>query len=386
MLANQEDSLVVSKSAIDRGLLQLSAIHTISDTNMPSESSAEDTFCVPPLSSAMGIKPDEEGYFKRKVGANYSALDENGFVRKGTRVFAGDVVIGKITTSTSKNGITIMKDCSKVLQSDEGGVVDRVDVFSSPSGYKTVNVVISTLRNAIVGNKLASREGQKGTIGATIRQEDLPFTAEGIVPDIIMNANALPSRMTISQIIESAFGKACTINGKYGDCSPFTDQSKTIGDLAKDLLHKSRYPKSGMERLYSGYTGEMIESSVCIGVTVYYALKHMVEDKAHARKTGKYVADTRQPVEGRNRDGGIRFGEMERDCILARGMAGFLEERLCKVSDPFNIPVCVSCKNIANSKECSYCGSAKIERYNMPYASKLLLQLLKGFGLKISVE
>jgi DNA-directed RNA polymerase II subunit RPB2 len=215
----------------------------------------------------------------------------------------------------------------------------------------------------------------------------MPFTSEGIVPDVIINPNAFPSRMTINQLIESAFGKYCTINGEIGDCSPFTTQSKNIGEIVPELLSKTKYSRAGTEKMFCGFTGEEIESPICIGITMYQCLKHMVEDKWHVRNTGKYTELTRQPLEGRRREGGMRFGEMERDCVVARGLAGMTQERLCKVSDQFNIPVCKKCHNITNtSNDCNVCGSSQVVRYNIPYASKLLLQLLQGMGMKVAID
>ena len=227
----------------------------------------------------------------------------------------------------------------------------------------------------------SSRHGQKGTIGMTYRQEDMPFTKDGITPDIIVNPHAIPSRMTIGQLIECILGKACTILGAEGDSTPFTNMDpKKISDI---LSNKCGFEPYGNEVLYNGITGEQLTVNIFIGPTYYQRLKHMVIDKYHSRSTGPVVLLTRQPAEGRTRDGGLRFGEMERDCIISHGAASFLKERLLDVSDNYKVFICDNCHMFASVNEskniykCDHCANTtKFSEVRIPYACKLLIQEL----------
>ena len=236
-----------------------------------------------------------------------------------------------------------------------------------------------------------SRSAQKGTIGMVYRQEDMPFTASGITPDIIINPCCMPSRMTVGQLVECALGKDCALTGSYGDATPFTEHSTNVADkLVKDIydrMEKTGFEAHGWETMYNGLTGEQIEARIFIGPTYYQRLKHMVDDKMHARAKGHVTTLTRQPLEGRARDGGLRFGEMERDCQIAHGNADFLRERLFTASDPFQISVCKDCGvTTAGYVECQACKGNRIVKCNMPYASKLLLQETSALCLKTTIR
>ena len=236
-----------------------------------------------------------------------------------------------------------------------------------------------------------SRSAQKGTIGMVYRQEDMPFSSSGVIPEIIINPCCIPSRMTVGQLIECALGKDCAINGTYGDATPFTTQSANVADkLVHEIssrLEKSGFEAHGWETMYNGLTGEAIEAKIFIGPTYYQRLKHMVDDKIHARAKGHVTTLTRQPLEGRARDGGLRFGEMERDCQIAHGNSNFLRERLFYVSDPFQISVCKNCGiTTAGYTECQACKGNQIVKCNMPYASKLLLSETSALGLKTIIR
>jgi DNA-directed RNA polymerase II subunit RPB2 len=191
-----------------------------------------------------------------------------------------------------------------------------------------------------IGDKFASRHGQKGTIGITYRMEDMPFTRQGIVPDLIINPHAIPSRMTIAHLIECQLSKVSTLRGLEGDATPFTEV--TVDSVSK-LLRDHGYQSRGFEIMYHGHTGRKMMAQVFLGPTYYQRLRHMVDDKIHARARGPVQILTRQPVEGRARDGGLRFGEMERDCMISHGAAAFLKERLFEVSDAFRVHVCDIC-------------------------------------------
>jgi DNA-directed RNA polymerase II subunit RPB2 len=316
---NQEDSVIMNQSAIDRGMFVVTCYKIISDVEKKGGMYTVETICVPPLSST-GIKQDQPGYFHRKNG-NYSLLDERGVIRERITVKKGDVIIGKILTKNSKSGEEIKTDCSISIKPGEEGVIDMVDITTTPNGYTMVKIKIRQERIPEIGDKVASRAAQKGTIGATYRQEDMPFNSDGICPDIIINPHCIPSRMTVNQLMECVLGKACAISGTYGDATPFT--SSSTGNAAEricEMLAKAgmkennAYERNGWETMYNGMTGEPIKARIFMGPTYYQRLKHMVGDKIHSRAQGHVTTLTRQPLEGRSRDGGLRFGEMERDC------------------------------------------------------------------------
>ena len=231
-----------------------------------------------------------------------------------------------------------------------------------------------------------SRSAQKGTIGMVYNHQDMPFTKDGISPDIIMNPHAIPSRMTIGQLMECIMGKACCHIGAAGDSTPFTDCS--VESIA-NVLSKSGFEKYGNEILYNGRTGEQMKTEIFIGPTYYQRLKHMVSDKSHSRgSNGPIVLLTRQPAEGRARNGGLRFGEMERDAIVAHGASAFLKERMLDVSDNFRVFICRQCGLICtanpekNIYKCSTCkNNADITQVRIPYAMKLLIQELMTMGV-----
>ena len=259
----------------------------------------------------------------------------------------------------------------------------------------TGNVHCVTVRTGIIyvrkngkpvwcGN--SARHGQKGTIGMTYRQEDMPFTSDGIVPDIIINPHAIPSRMTIGQLMECLSGKVGALQGLLKDATAF-EKNNNIADLMNELSDFG-YEKHGNEILYNGFTGEKIDSAIFIGPTYYQRLKHMVSDKIHSRSKGPIQNLTRQPVEGRARDGGLRFGEMEKDCIISHGAANFLKERMFHQSDPYRVHVCDKCGTLAianiheNKFLCKFCTDrVNISQVEIPYACKLLFQELNAMGI-----
>merc|ERR1711988_352526 len=270
------------------------------------------------------------------------------------------------------------KDESVCMRSNESGWIDTVMLTTNKKGEAYCKTRVRNLRIPQIGDKFASRHGQKGTIGMTYRQEDMPFTCEGISPDIIVNPHAIPSRMTIGHLIECLLGKVASSTGEEGDATPFTDV--TVEQIS-DMLHSCGYQLRGNEVMYSGHTGRMLEAQIFIGPTYYQRLKHMVDDKIHSRARGPLQILTRQPVEGRSRDGGLRFGEMERDCMISHGAAQFLKERLYDQSDAYSVHLCDVCGLIAianlpkNTFECRACqNKTKISRVRIPYACKLLFQ------------
>lgn len=379
---NQEDSLIVNQNAIDRGLFNSSYFRTHKDEEKKNQSTLEEEkFCKPEQYYPNGELKTEKMKFE-----SYENLEENGFIKEGSVVKGNDIIIGKVIPLKNNEDGPKFRDASTTTRANESGVVDKVYVNKNADGYRFCKVRIRSDRIPQIGDKFASRHGQKGTIGIIYNQEDMPFTKNGIVPDIIVNSHAIPSRMTIAQLIECILGKISSIKGVESDATPFNGVD---ADKISELLEKKcNLHKSGKEILYDGRSGEQIESEIFIGPTHYYRLKHLVEDKVHSRSTGPYQLLTRQPAEGRSRDGGLRFGEMERDCMLAHGTVQFLKERMFDNSDKY---VCYTCKKcgviaianpIENIFECKYCKNTnEFAQIQIPYASKLFIQELMSMSI-----
>ncbi len=391
---NQEDSVIMSQSAIDRGLFRSVFYRSFRDEEKRPLAGFPERFEVPDRRDCIGLKP-----------GSYDKLESDGLVAEGTPVFGGDVLVGKTTPNVppgstyediqkmQQEGVTAMasltgektKKClSQCAKTTERGVVDKVLMATNEDGARFVKVRIRSVRKPQIGDKFSSRHGQKGTVGITYRQEDLPFSVEGIVPDIIVNPHAIPSRMTIGQLIECLLGKVSAINGTEGDATPFT--KVTVDEIAERLL-QSGYQKHGWELMHNGHTGRPLEAQIFLGPTYYQRLKHMVDDKIHSRATGPVTMLTHQPLEGRARGGGLRFGEMERDCMISHGAAQFLKERLLDVSDKERVHVCDICGLIATAdlrKNTFYCrackNKTKISKIFIPYACKLLFQELMAMA------
>lgn len=327
----------------------------------------------------------------------YNKLDIDGLVAPGTRVSGEDIIIGKTTppkpgtqTVTSFGNVkrVLNRDSSTALRANESGIVDRVMLSTSNEGHRFTKVRVRSIRRPQIGDKFASRHGQKGTVGMTYRQEDMPFTSEGIIPDIIVNPHAIPSRMTIGHLVECLLSKVGALRGEEGDATPFMEIE--VDEISREL-HAMGYEKRGTEVLYNGHTGLHLDARIFIGPTYYQRLKHMVDDKIHARSRGPLQKLTRQPMEGRAAEGGLRFGEMERDCLISHGAANFMRDRLFINSDFFRVHVCTNCgffarANLDNqtftctSKSCKDM-SPEIAQVHLPYACKLLFQELMAMSI-----
>ena len=375
---NQEDSLIINQDAIDRGLFVSTHYRTYKVEEKKSQASGEDErFCKPCRKKTKGMK----------IG-NYEKLNDNGFVEENVAVNENDIIIGKVmrTKYRNANGDVIYKDNSQLVKPNETGFVDRVIVSRNGDGYRFSKVKIRSVRNPVIGDKHSSRHGQKGTIGMSFRAQDMPFSDSGIIPDLIMNPHAVPSRMTIGQLKETILGKACCTQGKYGNATPFTNLS--VDDLEDILEKECGLHKHGYEVLYNGSTGEQLNVSIFMGPTFYQRLKHMVNDKMHSRSTGPMVTLTRQPAEGRSRDGGLRLGEMEKDCMLGYGASSFLKETLLDKSDNFKMYLCKKCgmsavvnidRKIFSCKNCN--NYANYSEIRLPYACKLFMQELQCMSI-----
>ncbi len=376
---NQEDSVMMNQSAIDRGLFRSMFYRTYIDKEEKRPHGQEE-FERPSAQITVGMRRHSE----------YDKIEPDGLVAPGTRVSGDDIIIGKTVplpvnairgTGDSRQQRQTKRDTSTAVRSSETGIIDKVMLSTHDTSLKFTKVRFRSTRVPQIGDKFSSRHGQKGTIGMTYQQEDMPFTMEGITPDIIINPHAIPSRMTIGQLIECLLGKYVALVGAEGNATPF-DNENQVEQLAS-MLHECGYQRHGNEVLYNGHTGRRLQAQVFIGPTYYQRLKHMVDDKIHSRSTGPVENLTRQPVEGRARDGGLRFGEMERDCMIAHGAAQFLRERLFHHSDKYRVHVCDFCGLIAianlrkNAFECRGCkNTVQISQVYIPYACKLLFQEL----------
>ncbi|KAK6597993.1 DNA-directed RNA polymerase ii subunit rpb2 [Botrytis cinerea] len=379
---NQEDSVIMNQSSIDRGLFRSLFYRAYTDQEKRIGMNVVEQF----------EKPYRSDTLKLKQGT-YDKLDDDGIVAPGVRVTGADIIIGKtapIAPDSEEMGqrtkAHVKRDASTPLRSTESGLVDQVLITTNAEGLRFVKVRMRTTKIPQIGDKFASRHGQKGTIGITYMQQDMPFTREGVVPDLIINPHAIPSRMTIAHLIECQLSKVSTLRGLEGDATPFTEV--TVDSVSK-LLRAHGYHSRGFEIMYHGHTGRKMMAQVFLGPTYYQRLRHMVDDKIHARARGPVQILTRQPVEGRARDGGLRFGEMERDCMISHGASAFLKERLFEVSDAFRVHICDICglmtpiaKINTGSFECRPCkNKTKISQIHIPYAAKLLFQELAAMNI-----
>lgn len=365
----------MSQSAIDRGFFRSAFYRTYSDVRETGE------FFEIPDETVVG-----------KSYGDYSKLDEDGLIFPGLSVMGDDIIIGK-TVLPKKNYddpnemySAIKRDISIGLKHSESGKVDQVMISSNEEGDNFTKVRMRSVRIPQIGDKFASRHGQKGTVGMTYKQEDMPYTHEGIIPDIIVNPHAIPSRMTIGHLIECLASKVACFQGKEGDGTPFNDV--TVDKISKELM-SCGYQRCGNEAMYNGWTGRKMDTTIFLGPTYYQRLKHMVEDKIHSRSRGPLQLLTRQPTEGRSRHGGLRFGEMERDCMVSHGAARFLKERLFDVSDAYSVHICIKCGLIVEATLmasrkylCRSCqNTTNICRVGLPYACKLLFQELMAMNI-----
>ncbi|ORD94053.1 RPB2 [Enterospora canceri] len=384
---NQEDSIIMNQSAIDRGLFRSFLYRTYADQEKMKYAGVNETI----------LKPDPETVFRPRR-ESYDALGPDGIVFPGTQVTGDDPIIGKVTPvldaekSVPGSPFYQFKDTSTLIRKAEKGAVDKV-ILSTKEGYKFTKIKVRSVRIPQMGDKFASRHAQKGVVGITLRQENMPFTADGLIPDIIINPHAIPSRMTIGHLLECLLGKVSALSGVEGDATPFKGASgddsrkNSLDEIngISEALGKFGYQKRGFEVMHCGATGYKLRSQIFIGPTYYQRLKHMVEDKIHARARGPLQVMTRQPVEGRSRDGGLRFGEMERDCIISHGASAFLKERLMDVSDSYQCSVCDECGLMCNDA-CTGCENSTISRIEIPYAFKLLLQELQGMNIVTRIK
>jgi hypothetical protein len=366
---NQEDSVMINKSALDRGLFTSTYYKAFRDQCAKNHSSGEEEIFTNPIELTT-VKPS----------FSYSKLDETGFVQKNTYIDGNDILVGKVMPR-KVNGKNTYQDNSTAMKANDDGYIDYNYIGTNSDGYKFCKIRIRKNRKPEVGDKVASRSAQKGSIGMIYEHQDMPFTKDGIVPDIIINPHAIPSRMTMAQLMECIMGKVSCYLGSEGDATPFNNCG--VENIAT-LLEKTGLEKYGNEIMYNGRTGEQIKTEIFIGPTYYQRLKHMVADKIHSRgSNGPIVMLTRQCSEGRARGGGLRLGEMERDCFIGHGTASFLKEKMLDCADNYRVFICKECGMIANVNpdkniyKCNHCKNAtNIVQIRIPYAFKLLTQEL----------
>lgn len=372
---NQEDSIVMNKGAIDRGLFHTTTYKTIVEEEKKKGKADSECICLP-------------DYAHRNRNYDYSHLNEQGLVwKKNTWLSKNTVVVGKVVKKIFKNESGVREtetvDASVVIKHGEEGYLDKVLVTTNGDGVRIVKIRVRVPRIPEIGDKFASSTAQKGTCGMIFSEEDIPFDKDGVRPDLIINPHAIPSRMTINMLIEMFFNKVgCQINREM-DATPF--QHRNIEQELKYWSEKTNIPLVPIT-MYSGITGQKI-NNVFMGPCYYQRLKHLVSDKKHARMSGPLDAITHQPVAGRSKNGALRFGEMEKDALITHGSSRMLKETLFDNSDPFQIPVCIQCGFVSDDRvSCKHCSSSSVQLKNLPYATKLLLQELAGMGIKTIIK
>jgi len=312
---NVEDAILINEGAIKRGIFRT--------TYYSSYETREESSKITGLTNSKFANIEKNNVVGKKQGYDYSYLDEHGLVKENTELNEKVILIGKINSSLTNKDV--WTDDSVKTKKGQLGFVDKAFITHGEEGFNVAKVRVREERLPAIGDKMASRAGQKGTLGLIIPEEDMPFTEDGIRPDLIINPHAIPSRMTIGQIVESLFGKVCTSYGAFGDCTAFQVKGPNYSTYAP-LLVKAGFHSSGNQVLYNGMSGEQLAADIYMGPTYYMRLKHMVKDKINYRARGPNTVLTRQPVQGRANDGGLRIGEMERDGVLAHGMSYFLNE------------------------------------------------------------
>lgn len=375
---NQEDSIVMNQTSLQRGMFRTEHFRSYKSDVENKE-------------LAQRIKPKDKVVFGKMQSrkGRVDNLEDDGFPYVGASLQSGDIIIGK----TAESG----EDHSTKLKHTEKGMVHKVVLSANDEGKNFAVVTLRQVRSPILGDKFSSMHGQKGVVGFLDSQENFPFTLQGVVPDIVINPHAFPTRQTPGQLLEAALGKGIALGGKTTYATPFTTPSV---DVITEQLHSLKFQRWGSERVTNGRTGSLMKSMIFIGPAFYQRLIHMAEDKVKFRNTGPVHPLTRQPVADRKRFGGVKFGEMERDCLLAHGAAANLHERLFTLSDFSQMHICRTCSHVANVIQraasnnmkirgpyCSFCKSAEnIVRVNVPYGAKLLYQELFSMGICLKFD
>ena len=386
---NQEDGLIMNASSVERGLFHTTGYKSYSAQESSYNQYQYTMFCNP-LKLQKDLNITIDNLQKEEV---YQLLDQDGFiipesfVAKGSKVAVVGMVMVREELKEVRTGVKVetklvksYRDVSLRAGVHHYGIIDKVYVGHSGAAtdYNRVcKVRFRKIKIPEYGDKSCSSHGQKGVVGLMLKEEDMPFTKDGVRPDIIINPHAIPSRMTIGHLVECVVAKLCSLEGCIGDGSVFVPlDMESVGEKMEDY----GFQKHGNEVLYNGRTGQQIGADIFMGPTYYLRLKHMVADKVHSREKGPRDQLTRQPMSGRSKEGGLRIGEMERDVLLSYGFSQFAKERMMECSDKYGWSVCRNCGRSA-VKECRVCGGEDIARVETPYAFKLLVQELETMGV-----
>jgi len=385
---NMADAIVLNRAAVDRGLGRSMFYKTYVDEERRYPGGQRDKFKVPP--------PTADGYMGEHV---YSKLSEDGIIEPEMEVVEGDALIGKVAPprfleeNLGAGGLEEkMRDDTVVLKTGEKGVVDSVIFTESTGATKIVKVRIRSLRIPENGDKFASRHGQKGVVALIVPPEDMPFTAEGIVPDLLLNPHSIPTRLTFGHLLEMLAGKAGAVHGNIVDGTAFTEPGQKRMNDYGNMLEQHGFERFGTEVLYDGMTGMPFTAKIFNGVVFYNRLYHMVSNKLQVRSRGKVQILTHQPTEGKARQGALRFGEMERDALIGYGASLLLKERLLDQSDKAEVLVCKNCgslgyyDHIKKSSICPMCKGTDFEEVEISYAFKVLLDEIRSLHIMTSIK
>ncbi len=374
---NVEDSIVLNKGSIERGVGRSTYFRPYTTTELHYTGGLSDEICIP--------SKDVSGYRTEK---SYRFLEEDGIVAPESELQGGEIVIGKTSPPKFLSEMEEMaiakarKENSIMVRQEEKGTIDAVFITKDTEGNRIIQVRTRDLRLPELGDKFSTPHGQKGVLGFIAPEEDIPFTAKGVRPDLIFNPHSIPSRMTVGYLIELISGKIGSLSGKIQDATPFGKQ--TVEQL-ENQLRDLGFRADGKETFYDGVSGEKMEAKIYIGNMYYLKLKYMAANKIHARASGKVTLLTRQPVEGRSKGGALRLGEMEKDAIIGHGAALLLKERYD--SDKVIVHVCMKCGSLAiidklrNKEFCPLCNNTTIEPVEMSYAFKLLMEELMSLHI-----
>jgi DNA-directed RNA polymerase II subunit RPB2 len=375
---NVEDAILINEGSILRGMFRT--------TYYSSYESREESSKVTGMNNSKFANIEKNNVIGKKKGFDYSFLDDHGLIKENTELNDKMILIGKINSNLENKDVWI--DDSIKPKKGQLGFVDKSFITLGEEGFNVAKVRIREERIPAIGDKMASRAGQKGTIGLIIPEADMPYTDDGIRPDLIINPHAIPSRMTIGQIVESMFGIACASYGAFGDCTAFQVKGPNY-NIYGPMLTKAGFNHTGNHILYNGMTGEQLQANIYMGPTYYMRLKHMVKDKINFRARGPNQQLTRQPVQGRANDGGLRIGEMERDAVCAHGLAYFLNESFLVRGDEYYMAVCnktgnISIYNEAKNLFLSPYADGPINFYTNPDGSMNIKNLTR-FGRSFSL-